>query len=342
MRKITAISITLFLVIFGCVSCGKKAAAPKAGSASPDDILKLLPMNAKGVFFVNVNQAMSIEAVDKAIKDSKNYQKFQEFVTMTQLDPQKDIYYLAVAMTGDLGKKEEKGVAVVNLKYDKDKLLSLIKQKMQEEAEEKGEEVAELREEDYNGVTIYGLEEDGKKMTFSFLDPSNIVVGSDAEARTVIDVIQKKADNVFKNEALTKLLAQTNKEAMFWGAILIPSEAVSQATAQNPMLSNLESLKAATMAFDYKNRNMIAEIKLLSGDAEKNQQIAKMLDGLKAMGGMLAAQKPEVGELLEKIEITSSPEFVKLYASIPDELIEKLKAAVPTTPKPEEEEEPEE
>jgi hypothetical protein len=354
MRKITAISIALFLVIFACVSCGKKATAPKAGSASPDDILKLLPMSAKGVFFVNVHQAMSIEAVDKAIKDNKNYKKFQEFVTTTQLDPQKDIYYLAVAMTGDLGKKEEKGVAVINLKYDKDKILTLIKKKMAEEeaveepgeeaGEEAGEEVkekAELREEVYNGVTIYGVDEDNQKVAFSFLDPSNIVAGSDAEVRTVIDITQKKADNIYKNEALTKLLAQTSKEAMFWGAILIPSEAVGQATAENPMLSNLKSLTAATIAFDYKNKSMMAEIKLLSGDAEKNQQIAKMLDGLKAMGGMLAAQKPEVGELLGKIEISSTPEFVKVSANIPDELIEKLKTAVPAAPKPEEQKEPE-
>ncbi|MBN1221844.1 MAG: hypothetical protein JXB23_01255 [Candidatus Aminicenantes bacterium] len=340
MRKFSAISIALLLVIFAGISCGKKAEAPKAGSASPDDLLKLLPVNAKGVFFMNINQAMSIEAVDKAITTSKDYKKFQEFVETTQLDPRKDVYFAVLAMTGDLGKKEEKGVAIINLKYDQDKILTLIKQKMKEEAdvqedvEEK--EAAELIEEQYNGKTIYQIDEDDQKVAFSFLDASNIILGSDAEVKTVIDIHQKKADNIFKNEALTKLLAQTSKESMFWGAIIIPSEAVSEATSGNPMLSNLEGLKAATIAFDYKNSSIIAEIKLLSGDAEKNQQIAKMLDGLKAMGGMLAAEKPEIGELLGKIEISSSPEFVKLFANIPEELLAKLKTAVPTAAEPEE------
>ncbi len=325
MKKTTAISLALLLILFSFISCGKKATTPKAGSATPDDMLTLLPMNAKGVFFVNVNQAMSIEAVDKTIRESKDHNKLQEFVMMTGVDPQKDIFYAAVAMTGDLGKKEEKGVAIINLKYDKEKIVTLMKEKVAEE------EDVELTESDYSGMTIYqasgGKDED---VAFAFLDDSNIVAGNDAEVKTVIDISQKKADNVYKNQALSELLAKTNKDSLFWGAILIPSDAVGQATAENPMLSNLKDLKAATMSFDYKNMSMIAEIKLMSTNAEKNEQIAKMLDGLKAMGGMMAAQKPEIGELLNKIEITSTEEHVKVYASLPQELLEKLKESVPT------------
>lgn len=287
-------------------------------------------MNAKGVFFVNVNQAMSIEAADKAIKENKDYKKLEEFVEMTGIDPQKDIYYAAIAMTGDLGKKEEKGVAIINLKYDKEKIVTLMKAKMAEE------EDVEIEEEEYSGMTIYEIEkEDDEDISFSFLDDSNIVAGSDGEVKTVIDIYQKKADNIFKNQALSELLAKTNKDTLFWGALLIPTEAVDQATAENPMLSNLKDLKAATMNFDYKNMNMIAEIKLMSTNSEKNDQIAKMLDGLKAMGGMMATEKPEIGELLNKIEITSTLEHVKIYASLPQDLLEKLKESIPHEAEPE-------
>jgi len=324
MKKTTAIGIALLLVLFSFISCGKKEATPKAGSATPDDMLSLLPMNAKGVFFVNVNQAMSIEAVNKAIRESKDPNKLQEFVEMTGVDPQKDIYYAAVAMTGDLGKKEEKGVAVINLKYDKEKIVNLMKEKIAEE------EDVELRETEYSGLTVYEVdEEDDEEMAFSFLDNSNVVAGSAPDVKTVIDIFQKKADNVYKNQALSELLAKTNKDTLFWGAILIPTEAVDQATAENPMLSNLKDLKAATMNFDYNNMNVIAEIKLISTNAEKNEQIAKMLDGLKAMGGMMATEKPEIGKLLSKIEITSSPEHVKVYASLPQDLLDKLKESIP-------------
>jgi len=330
MRKTTVLSLALCLIAFSFIACGEKATTPKAGSATPDDMLTLLPMNAKGVFFVNVKQAMSIEAADKAIRESKDYKKLEEFVEMTGVDPQKDIYYAAVALTGDLGKKEEKGVAVINLKYEQEKIVSLMKEKIAEE------EDVELVEAEYAGMTIYEVDEgDDEEMAFAFLDDSNIVAGKEDDVKTVIDIYQKKADNIFKNQALSELLVKTNKDTLFWGAMLIPSQAVDEATADNPMLGNLKDLKAATMNFDYKNMNMIAEIKLMSANAEKNEQIAKMLDGLKAMGGMMAAQKPEIGELLNKIEITSTPEHVKVYASLPQELLEKLKESVPTEAEPE-------
>ncbi|MFC2164779.1 DUF3352 domain-containing protein [Acidobacteriota bacterium] len=326
MKKTTAISIALLLVLFSFISCGKgeKATTPKAGSATPDDMLSLLPMNAKGVFFVNVNQAMSLEAAEKAIKEHENYKELEEFIEMTGIDPLKDIYYAAIALTGDLGKKEEKGVAVINLKYDKEKIVTLMKEKAAEE------EDVEIRETEYSGLTVYAVdEEDDEDISFTFLDNSNIVAGKDADVKTVIDISQKKADNIYKNQALSELLAKTNKDTLFWGAILIPAGAVDEATADNPMLSNLKDLKAATMNFDYKNMNVIAEIKLISTNAEKNEQIAKMLDGLKAMGGMMATEKPEIGELLSKIEISSSPEHVKIYASLPQDLLDKLKESIP-------------
>lgn len=330
MKKTTAISIAVLLVLFSFIACGKKADTPKAGSASPDDMLSLLPKHSKGVFFINVGQAMSLEAAKKAITENDNYEKLQEFVEMTGVDPQKDIYYAAVAITGDLGMKEEKGVGVINLKYDPEKIVTLIKEKVAKE------EDVELKETEYGGMTVYGVaEKEDEEMAFSFLDDSNIVAGSEDEVKAVIDIHQKKAECVLKNEALSELLDQTNKDTLFWGAILIPAKAVDEATSENPMLSNLKDLKAATMNFDYKNMNVIAEIKLISTNAEKNEQIAKMLDGLKAMGGMMAAEKPEIGELLSKIEVSSTPEHVKVYANLPQDLLEKLKESVPKEAEPE-------
>ena len=69
----------------------------------------------------------------------------------------------------------------------------------------------------------------------------------------------------------------------------------------------------------------MAEIKVMSSDEQKNQQIADLLNGVKAMGGMAAAKKPEIGEFINKIEISSAPDHVKVYAKIPEELINKLK-----------------
>jgi len=87
MKKTTIFSLIFLLGVIGFVACGKKSEAPKAGSASADDMLSLLPMNAKGVFLVNVNQAMTIEAAEKAIMESDDYQKYLEFIEKTRSKP---------------------------------------------------------------------------------------------------------------------------------------------------------------------------------------------------------------------------------------------------------------
>ena len=70
----------------------------------------------------------------------------------------------------------------------------------------------------------------------------------------------------------------------------------------------------------------MAEIKALGGDEAKNTQIAEALTGFKALGAMAAAQKPAVGKLLEGIEISSTTDHVKISATIPEDVIEELKA----------------
>jgi len=319
MKKLTTIGIAFVFVFFSFISCGKKPATPKAGSASVDDMLSLVPDDAMGVIFVDFHGAMSTEMANKTIKEDKNYKKYQEFMEKTGIDPQKDVYFVTVAVIEGMEKEKAKAAAMINLKYDREKLLNLAKQKAAEEDQE-------VLEEDYNGITIYSwTQKKGEPPNFVFLDNSNIIAGDKVGVRSCIDVLQKRKENVFKNKELTDLIENTEKEALVWGAILIPEEAMSEAAAQNPMLSNLKAVKATSMSFDYKNKNLIAEIKVISSDETKNQQIADLLNGVKAMGGMISAKKPEVGELINKIEITSKPDHVKIYASIPEELINRLK-----------------
>ena len=73
----------------------------------------------------------------------------------------------------------------------------------------------------------------------------------------------------------------------------------------------------------------MANIKALSNDAVKNKQIAEMLTGFKAMGAMLAVQKPDVGTLLDSIVISAADDHVLISANIPEELLQKLKSEIP-------------
>jgi len=323
MKKFAVGSLALILLVFGFAAC-KKAGPPAAGSASAADMLSMIPKSAQGVVVIDVHAAMTVAFIDKAIKDSKDNHKYLDFVKETGLDPQKDIYYAVVGLMGSEGLDKASPAIIVNLKYDKDKLLAKLKEK-----------ATNVAGETYEGLTLYTVTEADEKKPMSgvFYDASNIIFGEAKDVKAVIDVVKKGADSILKNEALTALLKSADQTAMLWAAAVLPPEAMKAMAAQNPMASSLDSLKSVLLALDYKNKALRIEIKGMGGDAEKNKQTADALNGLKALGAMAAGEKPEIGELVNKIEVTSSAEFIKIAALLPDELLTKLSATAEQTVK---------
>ncbi|MCK4645338.1 MAG: hypothetical protein KAU46_03715 [Candidatus Aminicenantes bacterium] len=321
MKKFTAIGIVIIFALLSFISCEKKPAAPSSGAAQANDMLSLLPVDAQGVLFIDIQRIMAIDAVDEIIKEEENeesYQKYQEFIEKTGIDPKEDIYSIAASATKGEGKEIKTVSFVLNLKYSRETLLPLIKENMEE-----GEE---FTEKEYDGFTIYTIKKEGEKeVNFAFLDDSNISAGNEEGVKSVIDVLQKKRENVFKNDSLAALLADANKGAILWGAFAIPPEVKEEMTGASPMLKDIEAINAASLSFDYKNKSFIAEIKLLTGDPDKSRQIADSLNGLKMMGSMIQIQDFNMGEVLDNIEITAGPDHVNIYASFPEELLDKLK-----------------
>ncbi len=328
MKRITSIGLVLFLALFAFTACKKEAVAPAAGTAKAEDMLNLIPVDVQGVFFVDANKAMNTEFANKMIQENEDYQKYQEFVAKSGIDPQKDIYFVAIGVAGELEGEDQEGVAVVNMKYDRDTVLGLIKEKLAEDEQE-------LEEEEYEGMTIYKIWEEGKPMAFSMINESNIVGGNETHVKSVLDVMNKKKDNVFKNEKLAAIINKTNKDAMVWGAMLLPEETMEKAASANPMMGALKSINAIALYFDYKNQMITAEIMAMGPDADSNKQVAEALTGIKSFGAMAAGEKPEIGELMNAIQITSGEDHVKIFAEIPEELIKKLQADKPKDEKEE-------
>jgi hypothetical protein len=314
MKKNHAIPL-IFLVCAALASCNPQASV-RAGDATGAAMLQLLPASVRGVFVVNVHRALGTDAAAKVLKDEKAKEKYDAFVKMAGLDPMKDIYFLVVGITGTpTGLEHHEGAAIINLKYNKDQLLAKLK-----------EVAKDVQEETYNGVTIYKGAEPGKHGSSpvgAFLDDSNVVVGNDKVVRAVIDVSQKKAESVLKNSEMAKILKSVNKSAIVWAAFAIPPDLVKMAVEKNPMAKALEGITALTMSFDYVNRDLVTQIESLGGTKEQNEQLANMLNGLKAMGATAASEQPVWRDLLNTLEISSGADHVKIFASIPGELLDK-------------------
>ena len=315
MKKTLSIFLVVVLSCLLGAACGKKAPSPQAGSAQGEDMLSLFPKDTRGVLVVDVHRIMMTESAAKAIKDNEKNEKYVQFVQETGIDPQKDIFFFAGALMGDLSQKSAEGAAVINLKYDQARLLESMKKAR-----------GEFTTADYNGLTIYQFSggENDKPVSGIFLDASNILAGSDAAVKKMADVYQKRADSVLKNEDMTALIKGMNTSAMVWGGIAVPPETVQQATSQNPMLGAFSTIHSLLLSVDFKDETLITEIKAMSPDAAKNKDMADTLTGFKALGAGAASKEPLVGQLLDKIEIVSAPDSVKIVARIPNELIQSL------------------
>ncbi len=326
MRKTISIAVAISLVFLFFVSCEKKVAAPKAGKAKAEDMLRLIPKDVMAVFFVDLHRVLAMEAVDKSLKEEKSQQKLQEFIQKTGIDPQKDIFFVTGALTKEADKPNPEGMGIINLKYNKETLLTRIKEEMGKKPEEK----QELLEAKYGDFTVYSVKwEHGEGASFCFLDDSNIAVGNENEVKSVIDVLGKKTESVLKNEALSQLLTKTNKEAMFWAALNLPPEMVNAIVSENPNLSDLASVSAACLYFDYTNKAVSGEIKVMSADATKNQQVAEFLNGIRALGGLMTANDPDMTEVINRIEISSGADHVKIYVNIPEDLLDRIGKKLP-------------
>lgn len=322
MKRFIITATAILLILYSFVSCQNMQTA-KVIPEKAEDMLRYLPGDVNGIFFIDFHRGINLEFMDKIIKDEEHFEDYLEFAEKTGIDPQKDIYFIAGAIRGEMKKDDEDVVAIINLKYDKNTLITLI----QQEAEKEGEEI---NEENYSGFMIYSPPEKEKKKrgSFCFLNESYITLGKKDAVKSVIDVFQKKEVSVLKNKAFSSLFSKTNKESLLWGGIIIPTEQKSLLT-ENPMFTDMESIDAISMAFDYKEQNIILDIHLMVRDPIKSQEMADKLNEFKSMGAMIQIQDLDMAELLDRIEINSGGDHVRIFASFPEDLpkilLEKLK-----------------
>lgn len=348
MKRLAVIGIVVALVVLSFIACGKK------GGSEAERMAAMFPADSVGLMVIDIHRAMQTEPANKMISDKETAPKYQEFIKETGIDPQKDVYYLGGALIGDLEHPE--GALIVSAKFNKDTLLAKIREKsgevkesvyegvtiyeinsppptketpsetpgMTEEksGEAEGQEKVEGQEtQEPPAETPKAQEKPGYA---AFISESHIALGTEVGVKSVIDVLKNKKENATKNPGLATLIKEAKTQSMLWAVMNFPPEVIKKMTESNPMLSSMSGVHSLILSFDYRDKAVQAEIKILNKDEQKNKQIADFLTGMKALGGMAGSAKPEVGELMNRIVVTSGPEFVSVNADIPEELLNKL------------------
>ena len=313
-------TIVVFSTLVIIPGCGGKNTPAIGGTG---DLLSLLPNNAAAVFSVNVKKMSQLPFFDKMIQEAekkednkpgKIFENYQDFVTKTGIDPKKDLYAIVFGVYGKLGAKDNDVAFVVNLKYNKDTILALLKAKG-----------AEFTEETYKDVTLFKVKEEAEKqLAFAFLNDQLIAGGTPALLNQVIDLSKKIGKSIMDNAIMKTHLESLKSDAIISFVLGLPEEAkkVHDSGMFKVDLSKAEAVKGF---FDYENKTWKGELTLVSHNEEANQQLVSTLNGLKMMA---SAAGPEVAELVNNMTLTASAHGVKLDVSLSEALLEKLQAKI--------------
>lgn len=313
-----ASSITVFVLTLLLISgCGEKAPTTAGGV----NLFSLLPDNATGVVYMNFESLAKLELFDKMIKEAKEkkadkpgkvFKDYQDFVDKTGIDPKKDIHAVAIGFLGKIGSGAEPDVAVVaNLNYNKDKLLTALK-----EGEEK------FTEEDYKGITIIqGVDEHGKDFALAFVNESIIAGGKIEGVKKVVDLSKGEGQNILANAKMKSYIEKFKSGAIASFVIDFPEE--GKKVQETPMFkADLSKAEVIVGQVDYTGSAWEGEIAVVCPNEEGNKQLVNTLNGLK---GLAAMGGPEVAELVNNINLSASADQITLTFNITDELVDKLK-----------------
>ena len=317
-RKMLALSLILVVALL-VPACKKKA----AGQLSSESMLSMVPEGPVMLMGFDFQRFATLSFFDKALKEdwqknakaAEDFKDYQEFVEKTGVDLQKSVYAVVAAIYGGLESENPEVLGLVNLKYDEGKLLAVFKEKGLFTAEEA-----------YGGRTLYTLKskDAGKDMRLAFLNKTAIAFGSPQTLKKTIDLAAKNGKSVLETAALMKYVDKLDKKSMFWLAVGSIPNKMKEAPAGGMMPVDLSKAEAFTAVADFKNKVLSGELRLISNNEAGNKQVVDMLNGLKSLGAMGASKEPELGELLNGIQLSSAADHIKLTFSISEALMDKL------------------
>lgn len=318
-KAVTIISVAILAAFLMFTSaCGDKTTGP-AGSLGVS-LYKMVPSDASGILTFNIKKLSSLSVFDKIKEDmtkkelagkEKFFKNYEDFVDKTGIDPKRDFYSVVLAVFGDLKAKTPDFAIIANLHYDKSKILSILKEKVQN-----------LIQEDYLGSTIYKFtDEKGKDVSINFINADFILAGSSNGLKKIIDLSKGKGSSLDTNNKIMGFLKEIKGNPVLSFVFSIPDE-LKGMKGSGMFQADFSKAEAVFGQVDYIGTDWTGKIVLVSPNEEGNKKMKTTLDGLKGFGAMAG---PEFAELVNSITISASPRDLTISLSISTELLEKLK-----------------
>jgi hypothetical protein len=277
--------------------------------------LALLPENANALGYANVKKIHESDFVNIFLDSSKAHpfhdEEYQNFVTATGLDLEKDISEVYFAANLGEHPHEKDGLVVIYGNFDADKITKYIENEAKEH---------NLTKKAYDEYEIFQLTKDDT-ITFSFINGTTLLVGSENNITTWIDKSTGKSEKT-ENDLISEVdKLKYNETAWFiMDATLLTKELKKKDIKK---LKSLESLKNISVSM-----NLVDKFKVFGESEFKSSEQAELfydaIKGFIAAGKLSTSDDRDFVDLLNSIEVNHENEQVTINIEFSKDDIEKL------------------
>lgn len=299
LSRVLTVLLALSLIIIS-VNCGK------SGGSSID---KYVPADATMVMTLDFQELLKLKQVkeleakmEKMFGDSPEIKKAEATTKALGMDLKKDLKRITVAfwIKGMKIQDSEKAI-IIELNYNKEKLLGMIKSAG-----------IPLKDETYNNVSILNIGNE----TIAFINNNTIASGNSNRVKQVIDASQGKIDGLGTNDRMKKFSSAAGSRHILVMGFVIP-EQLKNLELPIPAMVKLKTLESLVIAIDPSD----SEITIVNNDPDANQNLIKLVNGIKLMASNMPAKNAEdkiKKEMLEKASFSASGD--KINITVPSDI----------------------
>lgn len=248
------------------------------------------------------------------LKNQGLEQKLQDFSNIFSFNPLQDIRDITVYGTGQ---DRSNAVAVVEGKFDTQKLLSLIRLNSQyQEIPYKGSTLHRWRQEERKDPQAPS-DQKGEQMMYGCICEGNrVVVGAGLQA------VQRAVDTL-KGQATGTPSGLLNQIQPTQGTVFaqVAAAGVGKMAGQNPQAAMLQQTDSLALTLGETADKVFGRLSLKGQTAEVAENTTKMLQGLVAMIQFSANEQPRLAELAKNINISQADKTTEVRIEAPTQAI---------------------
>lgn len=280
------------------------AALVSTNAAAATFPLEKISPDAKWVAHMNFTDFKSTNIgglLSDKLKSGRLNAKFKALSAMFNLDPRTDLN--AATIYGS-GSKPEDAVALIDAKFDEDRLVTLVGANDNYDLQSHGSYSVHGWVDNKKGVDI--------KSFGSFHSSGTLVLSQGLDnVRDALDVLDKKSRGLSETDPLGEMI--TSEESMFFIAVANLAEMKDV----NPTAALLRQSAAAHFAVGESQDRIRCKLQLTTHDEESAEMLQSVLEGMIAFALLNAAEEPDIAKLASNAKYGVTENRVELIVEQP-------------------------